>query len=377
VRDGVIAFLPWLNLGREIPFYGFTFAQVFPTPNRVHEVLQPIEARFLQLLDVFRDSKGNALRSGTFVFPASATWELSGSEMDEISHLLGPLLLACYSRNEYYSFAGSYVNSAAFALYSCVPTTPISFELRRRDGKLPHFGSPSGAFHFYMPSQCTGLGTAECDIDLIRSFSLALSKRAAVLDRIESALSFFEFANRDDAFMSMKNELVMMVAAYEHLLQPNALALSKSLAEHLKRFASGKTVGDARLEGRQVFKDLKDDTKLAAAPIHQGWIYELHKMRSAVVHPTTAVAKWGWTEYEHLLMGAFVFPLLVKVLLEKERLYVLSSDDVGRLKAIDELLIAREWSRTQENDGWAGIVCLAEMHAGLAQALSDETANSS
>lgn len=376
VRDGVIAFLPWLNLGSDIRFRGFTFAQVFPTPKRMHEVLRPIEAQFLQLLDVFRDSKGNALRSGTFVFLPSAMWELSGSEMEEIGRLLGPLLLACYSQNVYYSFAGSYVNSAAFALFSCVPTTPISFELRRRDGVRPHFGSPSGAFHFYMPSQCTGLGTAECDVDLIRSFELGLAQNAVVLDKIESALPFFEFANRDDSLMSMKSELVMMVAAYEYLLEPNALELSKSLAEHLKRFGSGKTVSDARLEGREVFQDPKHDTKLAVAPIHQGWIYELHKMRSAMVHPTTTTARWGWSAFEHLLMGAFAFPLIVKVLLEENRLYVLSADDVGRLKAIDELLIAREWSPTQQDGGWNGIVRRAEMYAGIAKVLSDETANS-
>ena len=163
-----------------------------------------------------------AMRSGTFVFllrPRGKTPAVKWSRLDAF--------LVHYSwhatpETEYYSFGGSYVNSAAFALYSCVPTTPISFHLRRRDGVLPHFGSPSSAFHFYMPSQCTGLGTAECDVDLIQSFELGLAQNAAVLDRIESALSFFESANRDDPSMSMKNELVMMVAAYEHLLQPNA-----------------------------------------------------------------------------------------------------------------------------------------------------------
>lgn len=162
---------------------------------------------------------------------------------------------------------------------------PISFTLQRRDGPIPHFCSPDGAFHFYMPSQCMGLGKAECDLDLLRAIESALSKQDSVIDKIESAIPFFEAANRDDGHIGHANELVMTVAAYEHLLCPKALALSQSLADLLTRFRNGKTVADARLNGRTVFEDPAHDQKLAQAPIHQGWIYELHKVRSALLHP--------------------------------------------------------------------------------------------
>ena len=85
-------------------------------------------------------------------------------------------------------------------------------------------------------------------------------------------------------------------------------------------------------------------------------------MRSAVVHSTSKEgANWGWTLFKHLRMGAFVFPLLCKILLQKDSDYKLISEDQAKLRAIDRLLMF-ESAQAQDNEtdvpsNWVSVVC--------------------
>ena len=68
-------------------------------------------------------------------------------------------------------------------------------------------------------------------------------------------------------------------------------------------------------------------------------------MRNKVVHEGSDGGRsGGWTIFEHLLMAAYVFPLAVKLLLEREGHYVLTDTDRGRCWAVDQLLALAQWT---------------------------------
>ena len=46
-------------------------------------------------------------------------------------------------------------------------------------------------------------------------------------------------------------------------------------------------------------------------------------------------------------MAAFLFPVIVKVLLSKEGYYQLTEDDEGALRAIDKLLVVNKWATSR------------------------------
>jgi hypothetical protein len=48
-------------------------------------------------------------------------------------------------------------------------------------------------------------------------------------------------------------------------------------------------------------------------------------------------------------MAAFVLPLAVKLLLEKEGFYQLTDDDMGRCLAVDKLLAITGWDEERED----------------------------
>lgn len=66
-------------------------------------------------------------------------------------------------------------------------------------------------------------------------------------------------------------------------------------------------------------------------------------------------------------MAAFVFPLIVKLLLERTGLYALSAEDLGNLDAIDRLLIAQRWTE----GSWREIVYRRQLRAAIRKSLTD------
>ena len=68
---------------------------------------------------------------------------------------------------------------------------------------------------------------------------------------------------------------------------------------------------------------------------------------------------WGWLPSEHLVMAAFVFPLVVKMSLVQEGRYALSRADEIRCRAVDALLTRAGWATengSSINTIWQGIL---------------------
>jgi hypothetical protein len=79
---------------------------------------------------------------------------------------------------------------------------------------------------------------------------------------------------------------------------------------------------------------------------------------------------------EHLLIGAFVFPLLIKALLAGESFYSLTADDIGASRAVDKLLSTNQWGEMPEESSsnetrWSEIIGDEILHAHLEEGWRD------
>jgi hypothetical protein len=209
--------------------------------------------------------------------------------------------------------------------------------------------------------------------------------------------------------LTRSTETILMGSAFEQLMRGDASAyiLSKRFGERFADFASV-TVEEA--------KAVRPDIRIDAAPtdarswrawkilrrwlpecgaigrvegwianrfkaaqltwpVHRIWINELYDVRSKVVHKGTAATRlWGWSEFEHLVMAAHVFPLAAKLLLAYEKHYDLTADDRVRCLIVDKILASPRWAEDRSGKSelsWAKILSATESHESFEAALRD------
>jgi UDP-2,3-diacylglucosamine pyrophosphatase LpxH len=139
----------------------------------------------------------------------------------------------------------------------------------------------------------------------------------------------------------------MMACALEELLDSRSTAedLAAKLDEIFHEYGS-KTVQDARLNrpGIRVPKSLRNAP--SSVFVYREWIAELYKLRGMIVHGNDLDrVEFGWHIFEHLVMAAYVFPLLVKLLLQRDGLYEITDDDRDHCYAVDWLLSSNDWAK--------------------------------
>jgi hypothetical protein len=152
-------------------------------------------------------------------------------------------------------------------------------------------------------------------------------------------------ANTDSEVVSVDVEVILMAGALDALYnlarQDKANEVAEQVGRHLSAYRSVRAEPHlARLRNTQLRQREK------AWFLHQKWAHELYTWRNMVAHgKPTAKRQWAWNPYEHVAMGAFVFPLLVKLWLFERGVYRPTPDDEARCYAVDKLLRATRWFR--------------------------------
>ena len=66
------------------------------------------------------------------------------------------------------------------------------------------------------------------------------------------------------------------------------------------------------------------------------WFRELHQLRNDYAHGRLTPTKdLAWQPYEHMLLGSYFFPLLLKLVLERDGFYSLTSKDEEKLDVFE------------------------------------------
>jgi len=149
--------------------------------------------------------------------------------------------------------------------------------------------------------------------------ALIAARGSPLWDRLSGALESFLRANTDSDEVALQTEVVDMTGAFEAALGVwGSDDLKQAFGEHF-----------------QPTKDIlpRDAARVPAAlrngpSVRRLWIDDLYKLRNAHAHGAQAPPSDGiWDTGEHLLLGAYAFPLLVKSLLREEGFYTLTDND--------------------------------------------------
>lgn len=387
--SGQVAFIPWLRLKLPVHIAGVDFVPYRDADGNVSPVFRDAESSLSMIFSSYIDRDNDAIDNLVVATLPGRGWNVADGDFETVAWAARLLFLSCWAANEYFiDGGGHYVNSIPFRpIWQRFSGGPwVALTSRRRYGHSTNGGYEHGKIKFNRPLQC-GIDSANVDKPLLQALDAANSAgTSSTIQRLVNALPFVELANTDDDLMNEPPEAILMGSAFEQLLDARASGhtLGSNFGEVFAKHGTV-TVADALKVKPGIRIDTSTPERAAAQPmwwVHRKWIEELYSVRNKSVHEGTAAGKsWGWSPFEHLVIAAFVFPLVVKRLLEDEGLYRTTSEDIAHCKAIDNLLIADGWNRVDGEDAsrWLKIVSKEEnslrFEAAFAKVFADSPDN--
>jgi hypothetical protein len=217
-------------------------------------------------------------------------------------------------------------------------------------------GEPGRHVRFHQPEQTRFWSGLQIDDGLTRALIAARTANSPAWIKLTSALRFFRQAALDEPTMPIDTKLILMVAAYERLLQYRARKSAWLLAELFRPYSGSGRVSDVRNRSSVLEQEMSQKRSSLSSddPLHKAWVFELYELRGKFLHAADLTdLRFAWAPAEHLLMAAYVFTLLVRLLLAQEGYYEMTTPDHWELVALDEHLasgqLRDQWLRSKLN----------------------------
>jgi len=165
-------------------------------------------------------------------------------------------------------------------------------------------------------------------------------------DHAFEAISAFSRANTDNQSVLPQSEATQMIGAFERLFGlagGDEKALRKSLSTRFVPVPELPFTSCERFAARRY---------ATCSSVREAWIADFFRLRGHLSHGHRG-NKYpsAWSLNEHLLLGAFLFPLLLKLMLAEAQLYTLSSRDRASLNAFEKLAAAHPFEKLAERKG--------------------------
>lgn len=355
------AFLPWLRLKTACRVAGVEFLPLRDESGAVAAVLADSIEPLTVILSGYVGRTGKPIDNCVVATMPDRGWNLVDSDFETVQWATALLFLASWASNEYFAdWSGPYVNSSAFrVVWQRFARAPVWIALtsRRRDGRNWDGGYKHGQVKFSIPLHCSLREPSTVDGALLTALDQGFSSDCQTIRRLRYALPFVTLANTDDDLITETAEAILMGSAFEQLLGGGASAykLGRKFGTLFASYGSV-TVEDAKKVRTGIEIDGSTPERAAAQAkwwVHRKWIEELYDVRSRSVHEGTADGRtWGWAPSEHLVMAAWVFPLAVKLLLQRDGHYTFSDTDTIHCLTVDKLLAVTGWAGETEGASW-------------------------
>jgi len=289
--------------------------------------------------------------------------DLTEVEIAQFYRFRDLIALAGLASRECFGFGLHYCNRDNFvlAIQSFNPAHPasaVSRVSRRRDGSARGIVARS-AYLERRPAHVPANVSDRVDMPLLQAL-LNGQRSLSHWARCEDAIRFFNDANSDDEQVLEQAEAVYMVSAFERLLDCRRGKEDDLVGRFSKAWRPRECLV-ARIGPR------------AGAPISgrmsltEAWLRDFFRHRGSYAHgKLTALHPPVWSLREHLLLGSYLFPRLVKRILDVAGLYVWTDkdeDDAGLFEHFlnEDLFSAPEdpedgtqyaWDRVRQDYLW-------------------------
>ena len=330
---GTLAFFPWLKIAQPLIVKGFEllpykrgepFSGEPSSTSTVASLLAPYWNRF--------DLPGKE----SVILRRAAHGLLEDVDEDDIEDLYTFsewLALSGLAARRYFGHDG-YSNRDHFRLivqrFGQVGGG-VALVSRRRDGTTTAY-SPEKYYRVIRPEHVHEKAVP-IDVGLLQA--LLSQPRGAAKPELYDASVTFNMANTDAPHSSPHVELILSASAFQLVLGCKTTK-DRELGEKFEA-ALSPSVETAISAGR--LGTLKNQAS-ESATVRQTWIRDLYRLRGNLAHGKVNPRFPSiWKMDEHLLLSAFVFPLLIKSMLSVAGVYTLTNDDVASIDAFERLAV--------------------------------------
>lgn len=268
------------------------------------------------------------------------TADLTDAEVSDCFEFAELVALAGLSARRFFQPLG-YTNRDVFTFVVQAFTEPgagIGLHARRRDGGTGIYAAP-GVYRVRQPYHIPTFEPAGLGVPLLEA--LLRARESKDWEPIGDALTFFNRANTDGEFVPEQWEIVATVGAFERLLESDHKE-DNLVREFLKVWPAG---------ADQPPCDRVPPERRGGRSILSVWLRDLFQQRSASAHGKLAAGGSPlWQIREHLLLGAFAFPLLVKVRLARAGHYALNDRDRTDIEVFELLICADHFQPREDGE---------------------------
>jgi hypothetical protein len=358
--------MPWVTLPEAVTFGGFRFSSINvkdPGPVVGPEMAQTNA----MALRPYVDRRGHQIVRCTILLRPrhQQPWNIPDQMWGAARRAAQILAVSCLAEQRFMEGHFSpHLNATMFQIIGQRITSgsdQVGLFYPRRGGVLRVGGVRFTDVVFQRPSQVEGTKCDVVNIRLAKALSKARRAKSPVWDPIASSLEFFLLGNAEDPELDWESCIMLSAMAFERLLEPgqaNAQSVAEALANLWVPYAN-RTLAQAK----RVKADHRPDYARVqqAWPLHRKWMKELYEARSSRAHrgPRSDFSR-NWKNWQHMVIAAFVYPLVVKLKLANVDLYQLSAREKGACDALDRLLDShwgKGWGKDPE---WSSILSMAE-----------------
>jgi hypothetical protein len=349
----MLAFLPWLNIKAPIvqgPFHLF--------PQGVEDVPldgvpSSVSAETMgKLLSQYRESANFPLRVVTVL---QYDGRPLGEDFDEIDRAAifrfgQHLAVSGLSDRRFIGgFMDGYTASGHYQVVIQAFTEPytgsVSLTHRRKDGHSSVMLGQSDVY-FLRPAHLVGQGEPNINQPLLAALQSVQTLPQTVHEHVDASVIQYLLANSDSPDVPLEAESIATYAALERVSDSD-----QSLKDIRKKLPSLLALVDSSPWTERLRNELDMSAKVQGAaqaepeaqrPVLHSWLQQIYVLRGNVAHGKPA--HWApnqWSQHEHLLAGAFIYPLALKCLLARHKLYQLNVEDVAWTLGLDALLDGR------------------------------------
>jgi len=345
-KNHMVCWLPWFRIANSIKIGEITFIR-YERGRAIPGCDDELARELSELAKRFIDIHGNSLQTMCIaVWRDNLTFPVLGhSEMRPVIEAANLLMLAYHAKNEYLTQGGHYANASMFQLvmqkfeagskYTAVVT-------RGRDGPRSDLGFTRSEIKDQAPRAIRTCGSLrEPGTEFLEALDKVAGKKASHHRKILNSLFFFGLANTDDTNTRLDMEVVLLEWSIDHLLGPFSgnRNYQMGIMNSLRRYAKITVSHSTRLKGGVSRKAEEENWLLL-----QQWAYEHYLLRNNITHGEDwRSMQWRWDISEHCLFAAWVYPLLVKLVLMGHREYTLTTADEACLASIDAVLASPDW----------------------------------
>lgn len=341
-----ICIIPWIHLEKSYAMGKYRLLR-FPEDFKQEE---DFKSCVFNILKSYRDISGNSREKCMIVSDGGeVSWSISGEDKDVIDSIT-LFFLSAISMNEYKRPGLTYSNSTCFRpVFHQLNLSSKSFTLIRsaRNGIVKDMGWQIDKLTIGQPLEVVD-AQPELDINLLNALSICGEK---FRERIVLATKLLANGFTDSPYVDNKVEFLILFASLVQLVNVDqSFKFSEKLAKLFAEYSFLKILDLKRSDPTQILSQYSDGTgknqdykPKEEWTILQLFFYEICQIRNEILHLKVKYPTKAWSINEHLVMISFLFPLIVKLLLNEDGNYALSEDDNVKCSLVEHLLQMPDW----------------------------------